>query len=111
MLLRKTRLALAAAAVSVTPLTLVASTPAAAANACCWYVDGPRTSYIGVAERNAPYLWARTGRFGLAAGARVGLWCWSYGDRVGPNGNSLWWAIDAFDGRGDFWVADHLVSG
>ncbi|TQM65056.1 hypothetical protein [Humibacillus xanthopallidus] len=101
---------LAAGALAAGAILAASAAPAQAANACCWQVDWGRTGGTGVAYRNAPAISAKTGAYGLPAGATVGLWCWSYGDRVGPNGNSLWWHIDAFDGRGDFWVADHYLT-
>jgi hypothetical protein len=69
-----------------------------------FYVQG--TGGIGVADRNGPWQWATTGSYGVPEGAAVYLICWSYGDRVGANGNSLWWMTNGSPN----WVADHWLS-
>lgn len=85
---------------------LAATAPPAHAD---WPPVGPfyveRTGGIGVAQRDGPAQDTVTG-YGVPEGAAVYLICWSYGDRVGSNGNSLWW-LTSGNAR---WVADHWLS-
>ncbi|MEO5663516.1 MAG: M23 family metallopeptidase [Nocardioides sp.] len=61
----------------------------------------------GVASRYAPQISATNG-YGAPAGASLVANCWTRGDAVGPNNNTLWWSV-AYAGR-QFYVADRYLS-
>lgn len=65
------------------------------------------TDGIGVAYREAPYISAASG-YGAPAGAQVAVYCFAWGDPVGPNNNRLWHLI-YYAGR-SFFVADRYLS-
>lgn len=99
------------AVAAVAGASLVALAPAQQASAeTAYQYRISYTSGMGVADRYAPSQDARTGLPGIPEGKLVSLVCWSYGERVGSNGNSLWWLLTPLGGNHSVWVSDHWLN-
>lgn len=83
---------------------LVGGVGAGKASAATWQVinDGG----VGVRARSEPRIADNDG-YGVASGATVSASCWTRGDAVGPNGNTIWWWITSPKAM---YIADYYVS-